>query len=56
MTNALTVILQSLGGALLLTILSGAMGVLTWGQLLGMFAAFSFGLLFLFAREMKRRQ
>ena len=56
MKSALTVLLQSLGGALLLTVLTGAFGVLTWGQLLGMFAAFAVGLWFFFAREMKRRQ
>ena len=52
MTDYLTVILQSLGGGLLLTVLMGGFDFLTWGELFGMFAIFSFGLSFVFAREM----
>jgi hypothetical protein len=50
--NYLTIILQSLGAGLALTVITGAFGVLTWGQLLGLLVVLSFGFSFFFAREL----
>ena len=54
MMNYLTIILQSLGAGLMLTVIAGAFGVLNWGQLLGLLSVLSFGFSFVFAGEMFR--